>query len=213
MIVRATSFGTPATDGSFSWRSAGRPALSSPRRYARGLMLVAILAGLCLVQGAALAQLPAGSEEQGEEAGVPFEFVVPKGWTFDQEHAAEADAEVIFYPEGDSWQESKTVIYLRVAGKKEGESVAGLMAADSLKLEQEFPGIRINAASPLRTVDGKTALVRHISGAKNGKRQAIAYIDDAEAIIMLMLVARGGQAFDGALEPFEFLAGALHLPK
>ena len=206
MIVRATPFGMATTDESFSWSAGRRPA---PRPYRLHLMLGVVLAGLCLAQGAALAQSPAGSEEQE----VPFEFVLPKGWTFNQEQAAEADAVAIFYPEGSAWQDSKSVIYLKVAGKKEGESVAGLMNADSLKLVQEFPGIRINAAPSLRTVDGKTALVRHISGAKNGKRQAIAYIDTPESIIMVMLAARGGEAFEGALEPFEFLTGALHFPE
>lgn len=200
MIVRATPFGTATTGGSFWWSAARRR-----------LMLAAVLAGLCMAQGAALAQLPTGSEEL--EEGVPFEFIPPKGWTFDQEHAAEADAVVIFYPEGSAWQDAKSVIYLKVAGKKEGESVADLMAADSLRLEQEFPGVRINTAPSLRTVDGKTAPVRHISGTKNGKRQAIAYIDDTESVITLILVARGGEAFEGALDPFEFLTGAFHLPK
>lgn len=208
MIARATPFRMATIDESVSGSAGRRPA---PRPYRRHLMLGVVLAGLCMAQGAALAQSPAGSEEQ--EEGVPFEFVLPKGWTFNQEQAAEADAVAIFYPEGTAWQDSKSVIYLKVAGKKEGESVADLMNADSLKLVQEFPGIRINAAPSLRTVDGKTALVRHISGAKNGKRQAIAYIDTAESIILVMLAARGGEAFEGALEPFEFLAGALHFPE
>ena len=49
--------------------------------------------------------------------GGAFSILPPKGWELDSESGASLKASVVLYPEGGSWENSKSVMYAYVTGR------------------------------------------------------------------------------------------------
>jgi hypothetical protein len=117
----------------------------------------------------------------------------------------------VFYPVGSSWSDSDVVMYANTAKKVEGQqTVAELMAYDVEQFKRRAPGLAVTALPELKTGDDKQATVRRFQGDEHGNHEAVAYIDEKNTIVMLVLSARTKERFTEALPAFEKLVGAYH---
>ncbi len=170
--------------------------------------LLLLLVGIVVLQGAALAQ--SAAEPDGEL--LSYELIPPMGWVLDQENDAVQGALAVLYPKGSTWDDATAVMRVDVTEKGEGENLHDRMQEDSLRLMKDAPGTAITPLPSMRTVDGRTAVLRQRVNAVTGNHEAIAYIEEQESVISLVLSARTDEAFTVALRDFEFLVGSFHIP-
>lgn len=159
----------------------------------------------------------------GQEAGTgvvygddhAFLIKAPGGWVLDNESGVIDGLHAVFYPVGSSWRDSSTIMYAQAWSKyATGErsepsgALLAFMAADALKFKQENPGIVVSDGSPLRTKDGKTALLRIFSGDKWNNREAVAYIEEPTVVAVIVLSCRDNNSFDRSLPAFKQLVAS-----
>jgi hypothetical protein len=113
----------------------------------------------------------------------------------DRVHAA-------FYPQGSSWTDSPAVMYANGATRSSGETLDSFIADDIKTFRDRSPQIQVKEEPPIKTKDGRIALVRYFSGDRSGNHEAVAYIGEKSAIIVLALSARTQDAYERSLRSF-----------
>lgn len=176
------------------------------------VLLLAVLLSLLLVQAllAAEKEFGGGGIVYGE--GHAFLIDAPSGWVLDTRSGVANGLQAVFYPRGSSWSESPTVMYAAWASKKkEGvTSVQQIIDKDLAKFKKNNPSIVITESRPLKTEDGKTALVRLFKGDKGGNFEAVAYVDEKAGVAVLVMSSRNRAAFNKAIPSFEKLVSSYH---
>jgi hypothetical protein len=176
------------------------------------VILLAVLLGLLLVQAllATEKELGGGGIVYGE--GHAFLIEAPKGWVLDNRSGVPDGLQAVFYPRGSSWSKSPTVMYAAWASKKkEGvTSIQQIIDKDVAKFKKGNPSIVITESRPLKTKDGKTALVRLFKGDQWGNSEAVAYVDEKAGVAVLVLTSRNQVAFNKAITAFEKLVSSYH---
>ena len=178
----------------------------------RRVILLAVLLGLLLVQAllAAEKQFGGGGIVYGE--GSAFLIEAPPGWVLDTRSGVPDGLHAVFYPRGSSWSKSPTVMYAAWASKKkEGVSTLQQMIdKDVADFKKENPSMVIIESRPLKTGDGKTALVRLFKGDQGGNFEAVAYVDEKAGVAVLVLASHNQVAFNKAIPAFEKLVSSYH---
>jgi hypothetical protein len=176
------------------------------------VILVAVLLGLMLVQAplATEKEFGGGGIVYGE--GYAFLLEAPKGWVLDTRSGVPDGLQAVFYPRGSSWSNSPTVMYAAWANKKkEGvTTLQQIIDKDVVRFKKDDPAMVITEGRPLKTGDGKTALVRLFKGDQGGNFEAVAYVDEKAGVAVLVLTCRKQTAFNKALPAFEKLVSSYH---
>ena len=176
------------------------------------VILLAVLLGLLLVQAllAAEKEFGGGGIVYGE--GHAFLIEAPTGWVLDTRSGVPDGLQAVFYPRGSSWSKSPTVMYAAWASKKkEGvTTLQQIIDKDVANFKKENPSMVITESRPLKTGDGKTALVRLFKGDQGGNFEAVAYVDEKAGVAVLVLTSRNQVAFNKAIPAFEKLVSSYH---
>jgi hypothetical protein len=174
--------------------------------------LIAVLLGLFLVQAllATEKEFGGGGIVYGE--GYAFMIEAPKGWVLDTRSGVPDGLQAVFYPRGSSWSESPTVMYAAWASKKkEGvTTLQQIIDKDLTNFKKENPSMVITESRPLKTGDGKKALVRLFKGDQGGNFEAVAYVDEKAGVAVLVLTSPEQAAFTKAVPAFEKLVSSYH---
>jgi hypothetical protein len=138
-----------------------------------------------------------------------FAIVAPTGWVLDNGAGRNEGLPVVFYPDGQSWRTSETVMYANTASKsaKGQETLEELMAYDVAQFRKRAPGLSVTVLPDIKAKE-ITATVRRFEGDEHGNFEAVAYIDEKQTIIMLVLSARTKEGFDRSYTAFEKLVGS-----
>ena len=136
--------------------------------------------------------------------GCSFGITPPQGWVLDTESGANNGVPAVFYPDGSSWADSRTVMYANVTTKGSGQSGESMIEYDVERFTQEDPEVVITSL-PSRTVGKKTVTVKSFLGKSPENYEAVAYIDEKDHVVFLVLSARDMKTFESSLSAFSEL--------
>jgi hypothetical protein len=173
--------------------------MKAPARMTLRLALLTLTVALAIA-GAAEAQT-------GIVYGDSHAFFVtaPDGWVLDNRSGLANGVHAGFYPQGSSWRDSPAVMYANGVGRSSGETLDSFIADDIQTFRGRSPQIQVKEGPPIKTKDGRVALMRYFSGDQSGNYEAVAYIAEKKAIIVLALSARSQDAYQRSLQSFDEL--------
>ena len=139
-----------------------------------------------------------------------FIIQAPKGWILDIESGVSQGIAAVFYPKGSSWQKSTVIMYINTASKasEENETIEKLIEYDISEFKKHSSSLKIKTAPKIITGDKKKAIVKYFSGDQYGNYEAIAYIDERNIVVMIVLSSRSEKIFKAALPAFKKLVGS-----
>ena len=144
-----------------------------------------------------------------------FTLTAPKGWVLDNTSGKGQGLPAVFYPEGSSWQKGAVVMYANVYQKKDvnKESLDTVIAGDVADYKKGSAELRVTDAEPIPTrkderAKDKKATIKYFTGDVNGNCEAVAYIEEGKAVVMLVLTARAQKDFESSLPAYKELVGS-----
>lgn len=149
-------------------------------------------------------------------AGHTFLVTAPQGWVLDSEAGRADGLHAVFYPVGSTWTGTSAFMYAVGVGAERGhdQTLDAFIAGDVAAMRKHVPALRVRPAQELPTADGKRAAVRLVSGGAPGDEEAVAFIREPRAIVVLALTshdhasfARSRAAFDSLVASYRFLGG------
>lgn len=137
-----------------------------------------------------------------------FHVAAPKGWIFDNESGVQQGLYCVFYPKGNTWQDSPVIAYARALDRSSSVQTADDAAKEAIadfhaRGNAKYEGKRVKT---IKTKNGKEGVIYHFSGDKFGNYEAMAYFVEEKTINMVILNARKQKAFESALPAFDQLA-------
>ena len=129
----------------------------------------------------------------------------PKGWVLDNQAGKEQGLVAVFYPKDGSWAESPSVMYTRVQPKS-GKTFAEAIKTDIDYMKKSSPMIVATEQEPIvYGKEKKRAEVRYLSADKNSNCEAVAYMEEKNCIVLVILTARNEEDFKGCFPAFKEL--------
>jgi len=160
-----------------------------------------------LTLGIAFAIASVAGAQTGMVYGDSHAFFVtaPAGWVLDNRSGLRDGVHAAFYPQGSSWTDSPAVMYANGSTRSSGQTLDSFIADDIQTFRGRSPQIQVKEGPSIKTKDGRVAVVRYFSGDQSGNYEAVAYIAEKKAMIVLALSARSQDAYQRSLQSFEEL--------
>jgi hypothetical protein len=136
-----------------------------------------------------------------------FMVSAPAGWVLDDTSGMGSRIRCVFYPKGEQWSTAATVMYvnpLHGYGAKT-RTVSTLIAEDEKSFRQRSPKGKITDAGTIPTAGKKAAVVRYFSNDGGPAHEAVAYVPEADLVMLLVLSSKSPQGFQGALAAYREL--------
>lgn len=172
-------------------------------------MKKALIALFCL---ACAASVPAKDLNTGIVYGPGHSFSVkaPEGWELDNRSGAAQGLHAVFYPQDSSWSDAAIVMYANAADRTDPAhaSRSALIDFDIAQLQRKNPGLMVTDRPAVKTGDGREAVVKVFQGDEGGNFEAVAYIEEAKVVTMLVLSSRDEEVFQSCYSVFEQLVGS-----
>jgi hypothetical protein len=134
-----------------------------------------------------------------------FEIKAPRSWVLDDDAAKAQGINLVLYPTGNNWQESRAVIYVRV--RTLGSTIQNIpdQVNDTLRnlKESGSPSVNAKYVRTLTTQDASKAEIYYYTGDQYGNFDAAAYIQAKGSIHFITLSARDEDAFKQAISAFD----------
>jgi hypothetical protein len=143
-----------------------------------------------------------------------YTFGVPGGWTFSLEQGRKVGVPLVFFPKGGSFDTSNSIVY--VSSAKSAcpntctEALPRAMELDIEESKRGNPNLHFESAPPIAIKAGGTASILVMSGATDEwqAREALAYIEHAQTIIIVVLTTRDPSGWTADYEVFrQIVAG------
>jgi hypothetical protein len=134
-----------------------------------------------------------------------FEIKAPRRWVLDNEAAKDQGLNLVFYPTGTDWDDSKAVLYVRVRSKEPTIRSIEDQVNDTLRNLRNTgsPHATAKYMKTLTTQDASKAQIYYFTGDKFGNFEATAYIQAKGSIHFITLSARDQDSFRQALPAFH----------
>ena len=136
-----------------------------------------------------------------------FMISAPEGWVLDDTSGMGSRIRCVFYPKGEKWTTASTVMYvnpLHGYGVK-ARTVSALMAEDEKSFHKNAPRGKVTDGGTIQTTGKKTAVVRYFSYDGGPAHEAVAYVPEAELVMLLVLSSKTPEGFQGALAAYREL--------
>jgi hypothetical protein len=138
-----------------------------------------------------------------------FSLTAPEGWVLDNHSGAQQGLPAVLYPRGSSWKEAAAVMYPTSDRKPASEHPLQDVIAETLdQYRAASPGLQVETLDPAPTGDARTAKVRKLSGERQGNVEAVAFLEEADRVVLLVLSARSEAGFASALPAFRRLVAS-----
>lgn len=129
----------------------------------------------------------------------------PKGWVLDNQSGKPQGLVAVFYPKGGSWANSPSVMYSRIQPKK-GKTFAEAIQWDIDYMKKQSPMIQVTEQAPITYgKEKKQASVRYLTGEHDRNLEAVAYMEEANWVVLVVLTSRNEQSFKESLPAFKEL--------
>jgi hypothetical protein len=160
-----------------------------------------------LTLGIAFAIASVAGAQTGMVYGDSHAFFVtaPAGWVLDNRSGLRDGVHAAFYPQGSSWTDSPAVMYANGSTRSSGQTLDSFIADDIETFRSRSPQIRVKEGPSIKTKDGRVAVVRYFLGDRSGNYEAVAYITEKRAFVVLALSARSQDAYQRSLQSFQEL--------
>ncbi|HXJ85607.1 MAG TPA: hypothetical protein VMS18_02220 [Candidatus Binatia bacterium] len=142
-----------------------------------------------------------------------YTFGVPAGWEFNFEQAHQRGAALAYFPKGGDFNDSSAVMYMNEIDSACSDDcmsqVSHAMAETLRDVKSEKPSVKINQGEPVLTKDGIKAAVRLVREGidprdpKLSDNEALAFIGDHEAIILVVLSSRDANTWEQDYSAFR----------
>jgi hypothetical protein len=134
-----------------------------------------------------------------------FMVSAPEGWVLDDTSGMGSRIRCVFYRKGEKWNTAATVMYvnpLHGYGAKT-RTVSALMAEDEKSFRNKAPRGKVSDGGTIQTTGKKTAMVRFFSYDGGPAHEAVAYVPEAELVMLLVLSSKTPEGFQGALPAYR----------
>jgi hypothetical protein len=134
-----------------------------------------------------------------------FMISAPDGWVLDDTSGMGSRIRCVFYRKGEQWATAATVMYvnpLHGYGAK-ARTVSALIAEDEKSFRQRSPRGKVTEGGTIQTTGKKTAVVRYFSNDGGPAHEAVAYVPEAELVMLLVLSSKTSGGFQGALPAYR----------
>jgi hypothetical protein len=175
-------------------------------------LFVALLAG-----GAFAGDAPSVASKDDGGGGILYGkrhgaiLAAPPGWIFDNESGRPNGLRVVLYRVGETWDNSPGVMYANGVDAPDDQPVDldSFVAADLADQRQHSPGLQTFELAPLALPDGTPVRVVGMRGSP-GNVEAIAFLPQPHAVVLLVLSARTQERFDRDLPDFREFVRSYH---
>jgi hypothetical protein len=136
-----------------------------------------------------------------------FMISAPEGWVLDDTSGMGSRIRCVLYRKGEQWATAATVMYvnpLHGYGAK-ARTVSALIAEDEKSFRQRSPRGKVTEGGTIQTTGKKTAVVRYFSNDGGPAHEAVAYVPEAELVMLLVLSSKTPGGFQGALPAYREL--------
>jgi hypothetical protein len=100
-------------------------------------------------------------------------------------------------------------MYVNTSSKSDPpESLERFVEESAVKFKADKPGVVIKPGKPLKTADGKTALVQNFTGDPWGNFESVAYVESKTIFAMIVLSARNEKEFKSNQAAFGKVVGS-----
>ncbi len=150
-----------------------------------------------------------------------FSIVPPDGWTVDDQSGLGSRIRTVLYPAGQKWENATTVMYVNPLHQdpRARHSLDEMIARDVQSFRKQSPRGIVTPAGTLNTLKGKLAQVRYFAPTGGKPTTAVAYVEEADLVMLLVLDSRSEASFQSALPAFrqivtsyQFVAGNIETP-
>ena len=134
-----------------------------------------------------------------------FMVSAPEGWVLDDTSGMGSRIRCVFYPKGEKWKTAATVMYvnpLHGYGAKT-RTVSALIAEDEKSFKHNSPRGKVTEGGTIQTAGKKTAVVRYFSSDGGPALEAVAYVPEAELVMLLVLSSKTTAGFQDALPAYR----------
>jgi hypothetical protein len=146
--------------------------------------------------------------------GYSFFLSAPLGWVLDKSLASEAEADVVLYPKGSTYQNAASILTVSAVIKGEGfKDLKDLLKHDEEDGRQQNPKFSVEKGPILRTHLEQSVLLYYYRGMKDGGSEAVAYLDEQDHIMLFVLSSSNESilhedlpALQEAVESYQFIA-------
>jgi len=134
-----------------------------------------------------------------------FMVSAPKGWVVDDTSGMGSRIRCVFYPKGQQWATAPTVMYVNPlhGAAVKSRTVSALIAEDEKAFHQRSPKGKVTDGGTLPTGTKKIAMVRYFSEDGGAAHEAVAYVPEADLVMLLVLSSRTPQGFQQALASYR----------
>ncbi len=132
-------------------------------------------------------------------------FIVqaPEGWV----PASVSGIPAAFNRKQETWASGRAVMYVSTATVDSGDAKPPeqVIREDSARFAEGSPLLRLEVLPPIKTLDGRDALLRRFLGGQTGNVEVVAYVRERTVTPIIVLSARSPADYDRALTPFYAL--------
>jgi hypothetical protein len=135
-----------------------------------------------------------------------FSLTAPDGWVLDNHSGRPRGLAAVLYPQSSSWKDAAAVMYPTSARKPaSAHPVEDVIAQTLDQYRAASPGLAVEILEPTATADRQTPELRKLSGGREGNVEAVAFIEEADRVVLLVLSARSAADFASSLPAFRQL--------
>ncbi len=134
-----------------------------------------------------------------------FGIVPPPGWVVDDSSGLGSKIRVVLYPLGQTWATAPTVMYSNPLHQDPHarKTFAQMIERDLAAFRKQSPHGRVVSAPPIHNVKGHQAEVRHFSPDGHEPLSAVAYYEEKDMVMLLVLESKTAAGFRAALPGFN----------
>jgi hypothetical protein len=139
-----------------------------------------------------------------------FGIVPPPGWVVDDSSGLGAKIRVVLYPRGQKWATAQTVMYSNPLHQdpRARKTLAQMVERDIAAFRKQSPRGKVVSAPSIQNVRKQQAEVRYFSPDGGDPRSAVAYFEEKELVMLLVLESNTAAGFRGALPGFNSMVAS-----
>ena len=150
-----------------------------------------------------------------------FGIVPPPGWVVDDTSGLGSKIRVVLYPLGQKWATAQTVMYSNPLHQdpRTRKTFGQLLERDIAAFRKQSPRGKVVSAPPIQNVRKQQAEVRYFSPDGRDPLTAVAYYEEKDLVMLLVLEAKTATgfrdalpAFNGMVASYQFVASGVQTP-
>ncbi|HET9991944.1 MAG TPA: hypothetical protein VFQ65_25620 [Kofleriaceae bacterium] len=143
---------------------------------------------LVLAFGIAVADPHARGGELVYGGGVSFALKAPTGWVLDAKSGRDQGMDAVYYAKGSSFGEARVIAYAH-ALPKHNQTIAQLIDQTVATMREHASQLVVDPTSAMTCGNNKSGRLLTVSHDPVGNAEALVFLDEADAVIVLGLIA------------------------